>query len=262
MPIQWNGYDAGLAPGFASLVTSVIGPLAATYTVQQGYRTNTQQDAAFSLGRNAAGQIVNAAQVVTNARGGQSPHNYGLAVDVYPIVAGAVDYGFSGGQSEPSAQALPAWTALWNAVRASGILQTGADISLASGYDPGHIELDNWQLFEHTAIPSDVTRVTVPTVPTNPDGTPTYDGQPYVAWDESNPYNWNPLNPDGSSTYNGLPYDPADPNNPYTLAGGLPPGVGGGSANGLTLSTPVLLMGAAVLAIAFMLWTSVRRGTG
>jgi hypothetical protein len=60
-------------------------------------------------------------------------------------------------------------------------------------------------------------------VPTNPDGSLTYDGQPYDPSDASNPYNAAPTNPDGTATYNDLPYDPTDQDNPYTAAGGLPP---------------------------------------
>jgi len=43
--------------------------------VTQGYRTKKEQDALFSQGRSTSGEIV------TNARGGESMHNYGLAFD-------------------------------------------------------------------------------------------------------------------------------------------------------------------------------------
>jgi peptidoglycan L-alanyl-D-glutamate endopeptidase CwlK len=47
--------------------------------VVQGLRTFAEQDALFAQGRSKSGQVV------TNARGGQSNHNYGLAVDVVPF---------------------------------------------------------------------------------------------------------------------------------------------------------------------------------
>ncbi len=43
------------------------------------YRTNEEQDALYAQGRTTKGKVV------TNARGGQSYHNYGLAVDIVLI---------------------------------------------------------------------------------------------------------------------------------------------------------------------------------
>ena len=43
--------------------------------IVQGLRTFTEQDALYAQGRTTPGHIV------TNAKGGQSPHNFGLAVD-------------------------------------------------------------------------------------------------------------------------------------------------------------------------------------
>jgi peptidoglycan L-alanyl-D-glutamate endopeptidase CwlK len=48
------------------------------FKVYSGLRTFKEQDRLFSQGRNSAGHIV------TNAMGGQSMHNYGLAVDLAP----------------------------------------------------------------------------------------------------------------------------------------------------------------------------------
>lgn len=47
--------------------------------VVQGLRTVEEQDALYAQGRTAPGKIV------TNARGGQSWHNFGLAVDCAPV---------------------------------------------------------------------------------------------------------------------------------------------------------------------------------
>ncbi|WP_148334834.1 LysM peptidoglycan-binding domain-containing protein [Acinetobacter lwoffii] len=47
--------------------------------IVQDYRTYAQQDALYAKGRTASGSVV------TNARGGQSNHNFALAVDVFPL---------------------------------------------------------------------------------------------------------------------------------------------------------------------------------
>ncbi|MCW3793319.1 M15 family metallopeptidase [Paenibacillus sp. LS1] len=43
--------------------------------ITHGYRSSEEQDALFNQGRSSSGNIV------TNARGGESYHNYGLAID-------------------------------------------------------------------------------------------------------------------------------------------------------------------------------------
>lgn len=72
-------------PRLAKGVTALIEALAAqghTVEVVQGLRTFEEQDALFAQGRTKPGQVV------TQARGGQSNHNYGLAVDLCPFVDG------------------------------------------------------------------------------------------------------------------------------------------------------------------------------
>lgn len=49
-------------------------------------RTNAEQDALYALGRTKPGKIV------TNAKGGSSYHNYGLAVDFVLLVNGQVSW--------------------------------------------------------------------------------------------------------------------------------------------------------------------------
>lgn len=57
--------------------------------VVQGLRTNAQQDALYAQGRSVLTDTHgNKLKIVTNAKGGQSSHNYGLAVDVVPNVTG------------------------------------------------------------------------------------------------------------------------------------------------------------------------------
>ncbi|SHJ45418.1 peptidoglycan L-alanyl-D-glutamate endopeptidase CwlK [Aquimarina spongiae] len=54
--------------------------------VTDGIRTFAEQEAIYAQGRTKPGEIV------TDARGGQSYHNYGLAIDVVPMVNGQPNY--------------------------------------------------------------------------------------------------------------------------------------------------------------------------
>ena len=72
-------------PELASKITALITGLEAEgheVRVVQGLRTWQQQDALYAQGRTAPGEIV------TNARGGESYHNFGLAVDLVPSING------------------------------------------------------------------------------------------------------------------------------------------------------------------------------
>jgi hypothetical protein len=54
--------------------------------VTSGFRTYAEQNALYAQGRTTKGGIV------TNAKGGQSNHNFGTALDVVPIVNGKADW--------------------------------------------------------------------------------------------------------------------------------------------------------------------------
>lgn len=54
--------------------------------IVQGLRTFAEQDALYAKGRTKSGRIV------TNAKGGQSIHNYGLAFDAAPVIDGVVSW--------------------------------------------------------------------------------------------------------------------------------------------------------------------------
>lgn len=49
--------------------------------VAQGLRTIAEQDALYYQGRDKTGKVIDKKKVVTNAKGGKSFHNYGLAID-------------------------------------------------------------------------------------------------------------------------------------------------------------------------------------
>ena len=54
--------------------------------ITHGLRTNKEQDDLYAIGRTVKGKSV------TNAKGGQSVHNYGLAVDICLIIKNVVYY--------------------------------------------------------------------------------------------------------------------------------------------------------------------------
>ena len=56
----------------------------ATVRITQGLRTYAEQDALYKQGRTTAGKKV------TNAKAGQSVHNYGFAIDICLIIDGKV----------------------------------------------------------------------------------------------------------------------------------------------------------------------------
>ena len=57
--------------------------------ISQGLRTFAEQDALYSQGRNG-----NSGSIVTNAKGGQSYHNYGVAFDIVNIDGNDINYNF------------------------------------------------------------------------------------------------------------------------------------------------------------------------
>lgn len=75
---------AEVNPQLANRIRSMAADLKAqgiNVMVVSGYRSFAEQNALYAQGRTKPGNIV------TNAKGGQSLHNYGLAVDVVPIGA-------------------------------------------------------------------------------------------------------------------------------------------------------------------------------
>ena len=75
---------ARVNPQLAARIRNMAADLKAqgiTIAVTSGLRTFAEQDALYAQGRTKPGGIV------TNARGGQSLHNYGLATDVVPLDA-------------------------------------------------------------------------------------------------------------------------------------------------------------------------------
>jgi hypothetical protein len=95
----------GTATGFINEVDAKLG---IKLRVSQALRTSSVQDDLYAQGRTTDGSIV------TNAKGGESYHNYGLAIDVVEI---------SGGQA--------VWNTNWSAI---------AEIGMSHGFSWG----GNW----------------------------------------------------------------------------------------------------------------------
>ena len=53
-----------------------------TVEITLAYRSYEEQDALYAKGRDGEGKVIDASKVVTNAKGGQSYHNFGLAFDL------------------------------------------------------------------------------------------------------------------------------------------------------------------------------------
>jgi peptidoglycan LD-endopeptidase CwlK len=91
------------------------------------YRSNEEQAALYAQGRTTPGHIV------TNAPPGESAHNYGLALDVVPIVNGKPDWRGTD----------PVWQQLGALGEQAGLTWLGAPGSRFP--EEPHMELPNWR---------------------------------------------------------------------------------------------------------------------
>lgn len=87
----FNSIDTGsLYPPFFAKVESVVAACRARgvdYVVTSGLRSYESQDEIYAQGRTVDGVVV------TNARGGQSQHNFGIAVDFARVKNGVKSWG-------------------------------------------------------------------------------------------------------------------------------------------------------------------------
>ncbi|WP_026703834.1 M15 family metallopeptidase [Flavobacterium soli] len=83
---------AKLHPSVREEVTQIIAQCDQALTgkakirITQGLRTNAEQDSMYAQGRTTPGKKI------TNAKGGQSIHNYGFAVDICLIIEGKASW--------------------------------------------------------------------------------------------------------------------------------------------------------------------------
>lgn len=121
---------ADLLPEFRALVEPALADCAAAgidVLVTCTLRSNDEQATLFAQGRTAPGPIV------TNARPGQSAHNFGLGLDVVPIVNGKPDWSGT----------TPVWQEIANIFRARGCQWLGEPDSPFR--EQAHFQLPGWQ---------------------------------------------------------------------------------------------------------------------
>lgn len=119
-----------LEPEFAERVKLLLAGIKSLsgrdWVITSGRRTIAYQNELYAQGRTAPGKVV------TNAKGGQSPHNFGLAADLAPLKNGNI------------------W---WNAPRQvwQQMADLAVEIGLTSGFyfktifDAPHVEDPNWK---------------------------------------------------------------------------------------------------------------------
>lgn len=91
------------------------------------WRTNTEQAALYAQGRTTPGKIV------TNAKAGESAHNYRLAMDVVPLVNGKPDWD----------GAHPVWQQIGAIGQSCGLEWLGAPGSPFR--EQAHFQYPNWR---------------------------------------------------------------------------------------------------------------------
>lgn len=91
------------------------------------FRNDAEQTALYAQGRTEPGHIV------TNARAGQSAHQYGLAIDIVPMVNGKPDWN----------GADPIWSEIGVLGEAAGLTWLGAPDS--TFHEKPHFEFPNWR---------------------------------------------------------------------------------------------------------------------
>jgi LAS superfamily LD-carboxypeptidase LdcB len=100
-----------------------------TLRVTQGLRTIDEQNALYEQGRTKPGNIV------TNAKGGSSYHNYGLAIDVVEMIDGKPNWNFDYKKLKPYADK---WGIVWGGTFKSIIDKPHFEISF--GFKPSQLK--------------------------------------------------------------------------------------------------------------------------
>jgi hypothetical protein len=96
---------------FTRFIVAAESELNITLRVTHGLRTIAEQNALYAQGRTTAGKIV------TNAKGGQSFHNHGMAIDVVELTGKTVNWNFDYSKLKPIADRLGIeWGGTWKFV--------------------------------------------------------------------------------------------------------------------------------------------------
>lgn len=121
-----KGVDAALAQVVYAIANRAKAELNVSTTVVYGYRSAEEQERLYAQGRTTPGNVV------TRARGGQSPHNFFAAVDIAPVRGGKVEW-----------ENAAFWAIVSQEVAKRPELVWGG--GWASFPDRPHIELKNWR---------------------------------------------------------------------------------------------------------------------
>jgi peptidoglycan L-alanyl-D-glutamate endopeptidase CwlK len=121
--------------------------------ITDGRRTFKEQDKLYQKGRHLVGgewKCIRAkcAGTVTNARGGLSNHNYGLACDSYPVIGGKVYFDVPSGPAALRKQFFEAQAAIGHEGERLGLTWGGR---WSNPYDPPHLQLFGQTEFPPTA---------------------------------------------------------------------------------------------------------------
>lgn len=116
--------------------------------VSEGYRSDDRQNALYAQGR------TNPGAVVTNAQAGQSAHNFGLAVDIYPA-----DEDGSFNPQATSAVFNSRVQTLSDSMKSIGGVTWGGDFT--SLQDRPHYEITDWQNNENWQVTTALILITV-----------------------------------------------------------------------------------------------------
>lgn len=121
-----------LEPGFKEKIVALQNQLQTVtglkWVITSARRTMAEQQHLFEQGRTAPGKVV------TNARPGSSPHNFGLAVDLAPINPKTGDVWWDAPR--------PKWKAMADTALSMGLV---AGYYFKSIFDGPHIEDPNWR---------------------------------------------------------------------------------------------------------------------
>lgn len=83
---------------FTDFINECETTLDTTFRISMGYRTIEEQNDLYAIGRTKEGSIV------TNAKGGTSFHNYGLAIDLVEVIGNGVNWKFDMSKLAPIAE--------------------------------------------------------------------------------------------------------------------------------------------------------------
>lgn len=132
-----------LDPEFRVLADKFLAALDAAgidHVVTSTLRTMAEQEALYAVGRTLPGRIV------TRAKPGSSAHNYGLALDAYPLIHGKLCT--SGPEGDEVSD--PIWQQYGAIARACGLEWGGDFRSFPEG---PHVQMPQWRAHIKPQVP-------------------------------------------------------------------------------------------------------------